>query len=216
MKSGDKQLIFGMTVEEVLKKGLTMQQAEKLLRDDLKNKYKNGCRQWKYIPKNPLIAEILADYTFNGCGPLEFKKFFAALKICDQGQATLGTLQTLLKQYHRHYTDEAGNLHDMKKRDGQTAKRYFTLGNFGTFCGTTPEVVLAMGFDVKQCPWIKVSPELAKKAAATKAALASVPKLKNPTSASPNKFVSQVKKSVPTSGAPKTGLDHKDDGLAMK
>lgn len=62
---------------------LSEQEATELLKRDLKAAYAIACRQLGYVPHGTQ-AEIAVDFTFNGCPPRRFPKFFAALKRDDR------------------------------------------------------------------------------------------------------------------------------------
>lgn len=73
---------------------MTEGEATRLLIKDLKAAYAKVYGDSRK-PRSDFEAEITIDFTFNGCPPRQFPKFFAALK--------RGDMATMRREYKRYY-----------------------------------------------------------------------------------------------------------------
>ena len=122
---------------------LTKDQATALLIRDIKEKYETASRQWGFRPQGKM-AEIAVDFTFNGCPPNRFKRFFKALKDGDQSG--------ILRSYKRYADGKPLTL-----RNTTFAARYLTPEILAEICGSSATASASLGHSAKPSRVIPVA-----------------------------------------------------------
>lgn len=90
---------------------LSEAQATALLKEDIENAYQRACRA-AGMKLEGKTAEILTDFTFNGCGPKQFPKFWKA--------TIAGDTATMRAEYKRYTKGR-----ELKGRNSAFAQRFF-------------------------------------------------------------------------------------------